>query len=181
MAFRPGQTIRLSLLDFTLASRSVPRRAPHCAAGGSRAAEEATAGSVQDWCRPLAVVREPAAVYGDVDPALADWHNVTVPPARPAATASSSREHLVYISQGHVIQVAILTSDDAAEVPYFMLKYEGEPHASNASTAALRCQMPTSALAWSLCITLQVSFAKTAEPIQMPIGIFISMPHYSVV
>jgi len=81
-----------------------------------------TATPPADACRPLAVVREPIN---------ANWHNVTVPRGRTAAAAAAadSRENLVYISQGHVIQVAILTSGDrgaAADVPYFMLKYQGQ-------------------------------------------------------
>jgi len=75
----------------------------------------AVTGSPVRVCRPLVIVRELVDSGGD-------WHNVTVPARRPAT--ANSRENLVYISQGHVIQVAILTS--GADVPFFMLKYEGK-------------------------------------------------------
>jgi len=109
-----GQTVRLSLLDFTMTT--VSRR--RCVAV-AMATTTRRPGSVElAVCRPLAVVREPVNAAGD-------WHNVTVPARRPL-NAANSRENLVYVSQGHVVQVAILTSDGGADVPYFMLKYEGQ-------------------------------------------------------
>lgn len=81
-------------------------------------------------CPPLALVREPVLVDNDNAPDA--WRNITVTARRRPTThggataATSSRESLVYVSQGHVIDIAILTSSDNAEdVPYFMLKYEG--------------------------------------------------------
>ena len=102
-----GQTIHVSLLDFTLTRR-------RCSAVAMATTTRRPGSLDAAVCRPLAVVREPVNT--------ADWHNVTVPARRP----TNSRENLVYVSQGHVIQVAILTSDNAADVPYFMLKYEGQ-------------------------------------------------------
>lgn len=120
IAAQPGQTVRLSLFDFTLASPSSRRR---CADSGASTTTRRP-GSVDPAgpCPPLAVVREPL-----VD-AARDWHNVTVPAGlHPShGTVVSSRDNLVYVSQGHVVQVAILTSKNAADVPYFMVKYEGK-------------------------------------------------------
>jgi len=110
---QPGQTVRLNLLDFTLAPPS-RRRCVALAATPGKPGEIAVAP-----CPPLAVVREP-------DARGSSWHNVTVTGGRRLpGTSVSSRENLVYISQGHVVEVAILTTDNTADVPYFMIKYEG--------------------------------------------------------
>jgi len=99
-----------------------------CAAVAGVSVRLAGSGDVAP-CAPLAVVREPVTYSNAADRA---WHNVTVTARRRPTTlggataATSSRENLVYVSQGHVVDVAILTSsDNAVDVPYFMLKYEG--------------------------------------------------------
>jgi len=116
-----GQTIRLSLLDFTL--ESPPRR--RCVAPASATTARPRLPESVDAvpCPPLAVIRERVSVDGDTG----RWHNVTITARRrlPGATVTS-RENLVYVSQGHVVEVAILTSDNVVDVPYFMVKYEGE-------------------------------------------------------
>jgi len=112
---QPGQTIRLSLLHFSLAPPSRRRcLATPTALPGDTAAAAARGGA---RCPPLAVVREPVS---------SDWLNVTVARPPQGGATATSRENLVYVSQGHVVQVAILTSENSADVPFFMVKYEGE-------------------------------------------------------
>lgn len=127
VAAQPGQTIRLSLLDFT---RPVPTSRRRCVQTTTRPPGElvqpALIHDARSACTPLAVVREPDR-HG-----TGDWHNVTVSASSrvPAAT-STSRENLVYVSHGHVLEIAILTSDKVADVPYFMMKYQGETLATS--------------------------------------------------
>lgn len=116
---QPGQTIRLSLLDFTRA----PATRRRCVPPSSATTTRLPGGLDAAPCPPLAVVREPVAA----DANAGGWHNVTVTARRRlSGTTVTSRENLVYVSQGHVVEVAILTNNDAADVPYFMLKYEGK-------------------------------------------------------
>lgn len=117
---QPGQTVHLSLLDFTLAPPS-RRRCVAASATTTRPPRGLDAAP----CPPLAVVREPVGAGGN------SWHNVTVTAMHqtPGLT-STSRENLVYVSQGHVVEVAILTSDSVADVPFFMIKYEGKSFTS---------------------------------------------------
>ena len=116
---QPGQTVRLSLLDFTL----LPPSRRRCLDPGLATTTRRPGGLDAAPCPALAVVREPVAPDGSAG----GWHNVTVTARRrPTGTTGTSRENLVYVSQGHVVEVAILTSDTATDVPYFMVKYEGE-------------------------------------------------------
>ena len=117
---RRGQQIRLSLLDFTL--ESPPRRRCVSPAASMTPARLPESGDAVP-CPPLAVIREPVAADGNAG----GWHNVTITArGRLPGTTVTSRENLVYVSQGHVVEVAILTSDNVVDVPYFMVKYEGE-------------------------------------------------------
>ena len=116
---QPGQTIRLSLLDFTLEPPSRRR----CMASASATTPRLPGSGDAMPCPPMAIVREPVVAESNAG----DWHNVTVTARRrPTGATVTSRENLVYVSQGHVVEVAILTSDDVVDVPYFMVKYEGE-------------------------------------------------------
>jgi len=119
---QPGQTIRLSLLDFTLE----PPARRRCVVPASSVTTPRLAGSNDATavpCPALAIVREPVLAVGGAG----GWHNVTVTARRrPPGVTASSRENLVYVSQGHVVEVAILTTDNVVDVPYFMVKYEGE-------------------------------------------------------
>jgi hypothetical protein len=126
---QPGQTIRLTLLDFTLGRR-------HCVQSSLQHHQLALGSSISYpvSCQALAVVREPTAGVSSVSGGGAPWHNVTVGTSIGRRTSSSSsgvasiasREIQVYTSVGHVLEVAILTRDDVIDVPYFLLKYEGQ-------------------------------------------------------
>ena len=118
----PGQTIRLSLLDFTLAPTSARRR---CVAPTSTTTTRLPGGHHDPTvCPSLALVREQVVADGSAS----DWRNVTLTAKqRSPGTTASSRDNLVYISRAHLVQVAILTSNSVADVPYFMVKYEGRP------------------------------------------------------
>jgi len=131
---RPGQTIRLTLLDFNLVRR-------HCVQSPQQQQQQQALISSMTYpaiCQALAVVREPSADVSSFPVGVTASQNSssagTVVGRRTSSTAVQSgsvssigtRESLVYTSVSHVLEVAILTSDDLLDVPYFMLKYEGQ-------------------------------------------------------
>ena len=98
---QPGQTIQLTLYDFSLADLG---RHHELTLQGD------TGPPVSPWPgKAYAFVSEPSA-----------GRNLSV------LGAMRTRKAVVYTSVSHVLEVAILTSDDVIEVSYFMLKYEGK-------------------------------------------------------